>query len=76
MNLNEEKEMRYEKEEKIVLMMKYMESVDEHNEKRKVWDLWINYEVMLVIISSYVFVRLWVFSFFEFILFVLFEPIS
>ena len=53
MNMNEkEKRIRYEKEEKIVLMVKYVESVDEHNEKRKVWDLWINYEIMLVIISS------------------------
>ena len=47
-----EKEIRYEKEEKMVLMVKYVESVDEHNEKRKVWDLWITYEVMLVIITS------------------------
>ncbi len=51
-NMNEEKEIRYEKEEKMVLMVKYVESVNKHNDKRKILDLWINYEVMLVIISS------------------------
>ena len=37
-NMNEEKEIRYEKEEKMVLIVKFMESVDEHNEKKRVWD--------------------------------------
>ena len=37
--MNEEKKIRYEKEEKkMALMVKYVESVDEYNEKRRVWD--------------------------------------
>ena len=37
---------------KMVWMGKYVNSVEEHIEKIKVWDLWMNFQVMLVIMSS------------------------